>query len=77
MPVTMIPVEGSKAIREIGHDPATNELHVHFTNGGYVYDNVSPEKFSALLAAESKGTHLHREIKPLHTHRKKDADGTR
>lgn len=64
------PVKSSN-IKSIGHDPATNTLHVEF-NGGSVYEyvGVSAEKHKALLSADSIGSHLHSTIKPHHAAKK-------
>lgn len=59
----MIAVE-SHHIAAIGHDPDSRALHVQFKNGTtYVYRDVSPTEHAALMASDSKGTHLHQHIK--------------
>lgn len=63
----MLPVKSS-SVTSMGHDPATNTMHVEFKSGGtYAYSDVPPEKFEALQAAPSIGKHLHAHIKPNHT----------
>ena len=53
----MQPVDSS-AIVAIGHD-GNQTLRVQFRSGkSYDYARVSPEEFTAFLAAESKGRHL-------------------
>lgn len=64
------PVESS-SIASIGHDPATNELHVEFKSGAvHVYSDVSPEKHRDLLTAPSIGQHFHRHVRNAHASRK-------
>lgn len=66
----MLPVKSSQ-ILEIGHDPATNTLGVRFNSGGlYHYLGVTGAQFSALHAAESIGSHLHKHIKGKHEFKK-------
>lgn len=68
----MTPVKSSH-IKEIGHDPVTNTLKVHFADGGkYHFKGVSAEKHAALMAAESVGSHFHKNIKGSHEHTKLD-----
>ena len=67
----MIPVESS-SIELVGYDEEGQELYVRFHNRGrtYVYEDVSPAQFEALLAAPSKGRYLNWEIKPYHAYRR-------
>ncbi len=61
--IELTPVE-SDAIRALGHDPATNELHVEFKHGGrYVYQGVTAAEHEALMGAPSVGGHFHAHIK--------------
>lgn len=61
----------SSNIKSIGHDPATNTMHVEFNNGGvYEYDDVPPEKHAALVNAHSIGAHFAQHIKGQHAYRK-------
>lgn len=64
------PVDSS-TIKAIGYDPDRRELHVDFhKTGRYVYSNVPPEKYQALMSADSIGKHLHENIKGRHQHSK-------
>lgn len=55
----------SGAVVAVGYDAATNELEVEFTGGDvYRYSMVPPSVHRALLAAESIGGYVNREIKP-------------
>lgn len=55
----------SSNVEAVGYDDATRELHVRFTTGRtYVYLDVDEFHFQELLAADSKGSYLNREIKP-------------
>lgn len=61
----------SSNIRSVGHDPATNTMHVEFNNGGvYEYEGVTTEKHAALMKSGSIGSHLHQHIKPHHNAKK-------
>ena len=52
----------SSQIDAVGHRGTT--LRVRFKNGGtYEYQNVSPDEFAKLQAAESLGAHLAKHIK--------------
>lgn len=67
--IEMIPCESSQ-IAAIGHDPETNTLAIQFpakTGIGsvYHYQNFTAEDFAAFSAAESKGAHFGKHIKPL------------
>lgn len=58
------PIQSSQ-IESLGHDGDT--LAVAFRNGGvYHYHGVSAEQYAQLLAAESAGSYLHKQIKPNH-----------
>jgi KTSC domain len=67
----MVPVE-STSIELVGYDEGARELYVRFHNRGrtYVYFDVPPEAYSALLEAPSKGRYLNFEIKPYHRYRR-------
>jgi hypothetical protein len=66
----MVPVTSSN-LKAVGYDADAKELHVQFKNGGhYSYAGVPPEKHRALMAAASKGAHLHAHIKGQHPHRR-------
>jgi len=61
----MTPVESSQIAR-IGYDATTNTLAIEFARGGlYHYDNVTPELYAKMQAAESKGSFFFKEIKPF------------
>lgn len=63
MTVQMIPVVSSN-ISSVGYDQMKGTLHVLFKNGGlYVYAGVPHGTFDALLAAESVGSFLNKNIK--------------
>ena len=67
----MVPVE-STSIELVGYDEDARELYVRFLNRGrtYVYFDVPPEAYAALLDAPSKGRYLNFEIKPYHRYRR-------
>jgi hypothetical protein len=55
----------------VGYDPEAEILEIEFKSrkeGGegtlYHYHNVSPEEYAAFMAAESKGSHFIKSIKP-------------
>lgn len=67
--IEMIPCKSSQ-ITAIGHDPETNTLAIQFpsktgTGSVYHYQNFTAEDFAAFSAAESKGAHFGKHIKPL------------
>ena len=56
--IAMIPVESSM-IDSVGYDEETHCLQVVFNTGKvYCYEDVPPEVFQGLLAAESKGQYM-------------------
>jgi hypothetical protein len=65
-------VTGSSNVESIGFDPETKVLEVKFKDpsGTYRYEGVTPEKYQALMAAPSKGKHIHANIKGSHKHSK-------
>jgi KTSC domain len=64
------PVKSSN-IASIGHDPASDTLHVKFLNGGhYAYHGVDRTVYMRMHAAPSKGKFLHKWIKPKYRHTK-------
>jgi KTSC domain len=67
----MVPVE-STSIQLVGYDEDARELYVQFRLRGrtYVYFDVPPEAYAALLEAPSKGRYLNFEIKPYHEYRR-------
>lgn len=55
----------SSNLASIGYDPRVQTLQVEFNNGRvYNYFRVPPEKFDAIMAADSCGKYLNTEIKP-------------
>ena len=68
--VKLIEVQSSQ-IHAIGHDPETNTLAIRFKNWKgevtslYHYANFTADDFAAFLAAESKGKHFGKNIKPF------------
>jgi KTSC domain len=64
MKIHMTPCKSSQ-IAEHGHDPQSNTLAIRFRGGGiYHYQNVTPADYAAFAAAESKGKHFGKHIKP-------------
>lgn len=67
--ITMDSVESSQ-IAAIGHDAETNTLAIQFPpnrrgiSSVYHYANFTAEQFAAFQAAESKGSHFGKFIKP-------------
>lgn len=61
----------SKQLAAIGHDAATNTLAIQFRGwdgklgSTYHYANFTAEDFKAFQAAESKGSHFGKNIKPF------------
>ena len=62
----MTEISDSSSISGIGYDPDSSELRVEFANGGalYRYKSISPMLFARLMASESRGSFLAREIIP-------------
>jgi hypothetical protein len=67
----MVPVE-STSIELVGYDEEARELYVQFRLRGrtYVYFDVPPSVYAALLEAPSKGRYVNFEIKPYHEYRR-------
>jgi len=64
--VKLYPLKSSYLDR-VGYDERHKVLHVIFKDGAhFTYHNVSPEKFTALLRADSPGRHFTDHIKPGH-----------
>lgn len=60
----------SSAVAKVGHDPETNELNVIWTDGRHsIYEDVSPEEFTAGANSWSVGKWIHNDIKPNKSHR--------
>jgi hypothetical protein len=54
----------SKAVSEIGYNPATKVLHVRFSSGHlYSYPDIEPHEHAALVGAESIGKHLNKHFR--------------
>ncbi|MBA3518279.1 MAG: KTSC domain-containing protein [Rhizobiales bacterium] len=59
-----MPEVASTAISRLSYNPARHELHVRFRESGdYVYFNVPPEEYDALIEAPSKGSFVNQRIK--------------
>ena len=70
MAAEMIQVESSN-IEAVGYDPERHVLTVQFRNGStYEYEEVPSSKHQDLMAADSKGGFLNKEIKGSHSYRK-------
>lgn len=55
---------GSSQIARYGYEPDTQTMAVEFVRGGlYHYFEVPPEVFEGFIAASSKGSYHHRNIK--------------
>lgn len=67
--IALTPIESSQ-LEAIGHDPATNTLAIQFKGRGdapgsiYHYQNFTAHNYAEFLAAESKGSHFKKTIKP-------------
>jgi KTSC domain len=67
-----LPVSSSN-LASIGYDEAGQVLEVEFRHGGvYQYDGVSSAVFDELMAADSLGRYLARNIKPRYPFRRVD-----
>ena len=67
----MVEAKDSANVDAYGHDQKANELHVRYRGGGhYVYDDVPESLYHKMLAAESVGGFLHKEIRGKFKHRK-------
>ena len=64
------PVDSS-SIASVGHDPATDTLHVEFKSSSkvYAYPGVSAEDHQALMNAPSIGAHFGKHIRPHYSGR--------
>jgi len=62
----------SNHVHSVGYDPEKRELHVAFKNRDGVisteghYSDVSPERHTEMMEADSIGSFLHTQIKPNH-----------
>jgi hypothetical protein len=61
--ITRIPVSSSN-LAEVGYDPETQTLEVQFVSGteGH-YEGVPQAQYDALMAAQSKGSYFHHNIR--------------
>jgi hypothetical protein len=61
-----MPEIDSSAISRIGYQKPRRLLYVTYkgSGGSYVYIDVPPREYQALLKAESKGTFINKRIKP-------------
>lgn len=54
----------SSHIDEIGHDPATDELHVHYSDGNKaIYNGVPASTAKTVMGSASIGKALHTHVK--------------
>lgn len=61
--IVRTPVKSSN-ISAIGYDPKERVLEVEFLNGGvYRHAEVPQEVYDSLMAADSKGSHYHANVK--------------
>ena len=67
---TLRPVESS-SVEAVGYDPATAKLYIRFRGSGraYVYADVPPAVYKALMAADSIGRFVNTEIKGAYAYR--------
>ena len=67
--VKMTPVKSSH-VTEIGYDAAKQELHITYRDGKTsIYSDVSPELHASLLASDSVGKALHKDVRGKFPHR--------
>ncbi len=67
----MVEVNSSNIIDAVGYDHDRKVLIVRFKDGStYEYEAVEETKHQQMMAADSKGGFLHREIKGKYTYRK-------
>lgn len=65
------PITNSSNISGIAYDPETSTLEIEYKSGDvFQYHKVSVEKFAALMADKSLGSHLHKNIKGFHEYTK-------
>ncbi|WP_399230307.1 KTSC domain-containing protein [Synechococcus sp. CS-1332] len=59
----------SSNVESVGYDEIAQELHVRYHSRPdiYVYQAVPQDLFDRLLAASSKGSFLHREVKGVYS----------
>ena len=61
----------SSSVDAVGYDPATAKLYIRFRGSGraYVYADVPPAVYEALIAADSIGRFVNAEIKGTYNFR--------
>ncbi len=58
----------SSNIKQIGYDPETQDVHVHFHNGtAVIYRNVPEQVYEDFLGADSPGRFLNSNLKNVYT----------
>jgi hypothetical protein len=75
MPVPDLVAVDSSAVEAVGYDAGERELYVRYrgkSGGTYVYGRVTPREYRDLLAADSIGGYVNKEIKPRHPYRQLD-----
>jgi hypothetical protein len=71
MGITELKVVESSMIHAVGYDPETRTLEVVFNSGRlYCYENVPPEEYEGLMAAESKGGYMRANIIDMYPYRR-------
>ncbi len=61
----------SSSLQSIGYDTLTQALEVEFHHGAlYLYRDVPPNVFEALMAADSKGRFFNANIRERYVHSK-------
>lgn len=71
MGITELKVVESSMIHAVGYDPETRTLEVVFNSGRlYCYENVPPEEYEGLMAAESKGRYMRANIIDMYPYRR-------
>jgi len=60
----------SSWIAKVSHDPDTNTLTLHYTDGGgTIYENVPPEAYDSITQSPSIGTAIHAFVRGNYPHR--------
>ena len=71
MPRPTMQAVSSSNIAEVGYDPKLQDLWIKFHDGGtYVFENVPPAEYRALVNASSVGGYFHRSIQHSYSWRK-------
>lgn len=66
MPTPTMYACASTTILAIGYDEPSQELHIAFTSGTYVYHKVPQEVYDEFMNAESIGKFFHSRIKKVY-----------